>query len=306
MEALESKRRVIRARKSSCTADISRMDLITSIPASQASEAKHGLHTIQPESNSSSLSKLSTEVMSPMKRRRMDEESVEIIQKRSPTTIATTTTSTFSYKNRLNDIRYTYEDEPTGPSEKVVLMEHCPSDPHPLCLETPELSASSSAVQSAKKPRKHKLSIQSPSKPRDSKQSQLARIGSRRHSKSCRTAIEKHVPRGTKAQPINLSDTSDQELDSEATTDGESDRPVLRVNNIDGANESEQDHTLSDSDFESQGQLKARGDGAPRESRLGSRKEAYRAAKDLAGLGWGNGFVIVSSNAGRVEEETEL
>ena len=306
MEALESKRRVVRVRKSSCTADISRIDLITSSLASQTSEAKHGLHTIQPESNSSSLSKFSTEATPCMKRRRMEEESVGIIQTRSPTTIATTTTNTFSYRNRLNDIRYTYEDEPTGPSEKVVPIEHFPSDPHPLRLETPGLRASSFAVHSAKKSGKHKLSIQSPSNPRDAKQSQLAKIGSRRHSKSCRKASKKYIPQGTQAQPINLSDTSDQELDSEATTDGESDRPVLCVNNIDGANESEQDHTLSDSDFESPGQLKARGDEAPRESRLGSRKEAYRAAKNLAGLGWGNGFVIVSSNAGRVEEETEL
>ena len=247
-----------------------------------------------------------------MKRRRIDEVSLETIQKRSPATIATTTTSTFSCENRLNDIRHTYEDESTGPSEKLVPMEHYTSDLHPLHLETPESRHSSSAIHRVTKSQKHKLSVQSSSKPRGSKlkQSQLTKIGSRINSNPYRAASGKNIPQGTQAQPINLSDTSDQELDSEATTDGESDRPVVRVNNMDGANESEQDQdtqdTLSDSAFESQGQLKTRGVEAPRESRLRSRKEAYRAAKDLAGLGWGNDFVIVSSNAGRVEKETEL
>lgn len=311
MEALESKRETMRARKSPYTADIPRMNLRTSSPASQTSEAKHGLHAIQPDSNSSPLPKFSTEAGLCMKRRRIDEVSLERIQKRSPATIATTTTSTFSCENRLNDIRHTYEDESTGPSEKLAPMEHYTSDLHPLHLETPELRVSSSAVQSVKKSQKHKLSVRSSSsKPRGSKQSQLTKIGSRRDSNRYRTASEKNIPQGTQAQPINLSDTSDQELDSEATTDGESDRPVGRINNLDGANESEQDQdtqdSLSDSAFESQGQLKTRGDEAPGESRLRSRKEAYRAAKDLTGLGWGNDFVIVSSNTGRVEEETEL
>ena len=303
MEALESRREITRARKRSCTAGISRTELRISSPVSQTSEAKHDVHVIQPDSNSSPMSKLSTEAMSCMKRRRTDEGLVEIIQKRSPATIATTTTSTFSCENRLNDIRHKYGDEFTGPSDKPVLIEHSTSDLHPLNLETLGSRTSSSTVHDVKK-------LRSSSKPGGCEQSQLAKIGSRRDIKPCGTASEKDIPQGTQAQPINLSDTSDQELDSEATTDGESDRPVLRVNNVDGAIESEQDQdtqdTLSDSAFESQGQLKARGDEAPRESRLRSRKEAYQAAKDLAGLGWGNNFVIVSSNAGRVEEETEL
>ena len=316
MEALESKRETMRARKRSCTADFSRIELKTSSPASQTSEAKYDLHAIRPDSNITPLSKLKTEAMPCMKRRRINEGSVEVIQKRNSATIATTTTSTFSCENRLNDIHPSYGDESTAPSEKLVLMDHSMSDLHPLHLEKLELRAFSSTVHSAEKPRKHKPSIRFSSKIRGSRKSQLTKIGSKRDSKPCRTAGERNIPQGTQAQPINLSDTSDQEFDSEVTTDGESDRPVVRVNNLDGPVESEQyqdtqdtqntQNTLSDSAFESQGQLKASEDDAQRESRLRGRKEAYRAAKDLAGLGWANNYVIVSSNAGRVEEEAEL
>ena len=311
MQALESKREIMRARKRSCMAeDISRTQLKTSSPASQTSEAKHDFHAIQQDSNNSAPSKLSTEEMPCMKRRRIDEGSVETMQKRSSTTIATITTSTFSWESRLNDIHHTYGNESTGPSEKLLLMEHSTSDLHPLHMETLESRASSPPIYNVRKPQKQRASIRSPSKPRVSKRFQSKKIGSRRDLNPCGTASEKNLPQGTQAQPIHLSDTPDQELDSEATTDGESDRPLVRVKNMGGAIESEQKQdtqdTLSDSAFESQGQLKARGDEAPTESRLRSRKEAYRAAKDLADLGWGDSFVIVSSNSGRVEEETEL
>ncbi|KAL8793281.1 MAG: hypothetical protein Q9195_004141 [Heterodermia aff. obscurata] len=275
-------------------------------PASQRLEAKHDLHTKQPDSHSPPWSKLSIEAKPCMKKRRIDEGSAEKIQKGSPITIPTTTTNSCSCENRLNDIRYTYEDRSTSPSKKLVLMEHSTLDLHPLQLETPQLRASSFTVHNFKKLRKHKPSIQSSPKPWGSKQSQLDNISSRRDSDPCRTASEKKIPRGTQAQPIDLSDISDQEFDSEATTDGESDRPVAHANNMSGGGGEDTQDTLSDSAFESQGQLQPRVDEAPRRSRIRSRKEAYRAAKDLAGLGRGNNFVIVSSNAGRVEEETEL
>lgn len=112
------------------------------------------------------------------------------------------------------------------------------------------------------------------------------------------------------ARPIDLSDMSDPEFDSGATTDGESDRPATRVSAMDGADERQQDQdsqiTLSDSAFASQALHPAGESQETRGSRLRRRKDAYRAAKQLAGSGWGNDFVIVSSNASYDDEEIEL
>ena len=112
---------------------------------------------------------------------------------------------------------------------------------------------------------------------------------------------------GTQAQPIDLSNASDKDIDSDATTDDESSPSTARITNVDGADEDggrgDTQVTLSDSAFDSQGQLQGV---SCRSSRIQNRKEAYQAAKRLASSGLGDGFVIVSSRSTYGEEEIEL
>ena len=79
---------------------------------------------------------------------------------------------------------------------------------------------------------------------------------------------------------------------------------------MEGADERQQDQdsqiTLSDSAFGSQALHLAGESQEMRGSKLHRRKDAYRAAKQLAGSGWENDFVIVSSNPSRADEEIEL
>lgn len=134
---------------------------------------------------------------------------------------------------------------------------------------------------------------------------QLPREGGSKHVAENKPSVTRgDVPEGTQARPIDLSDTSDKDIDSDATTDGEGIAPTDRIKTMDGADDSEVEEntqiTLSDAAFESQEQI------WQDDSKLRSRKEAYRAAKGLAKSGWETDFVIVSSKSADDNYEVEL
>lgn len=307
MEALEPERKKMRTLKRPRPANSSQDHPRTLSQASQLSEMELNLPATEPDISISPSRNPSTDTTPHVKRRRTDEGTTKTAKTESPNTVTTALTSTMSYEGRLNGIRHSFEEHLLRPSKKLKPLQHSTSDPTPLRQRSPDSETPSMTVHAMTKTRNH-----GPSPPLPLKCTRPIPIKSRdkKAPKYSSNVGSLEIPEGTQARPIDLSDISDPEPDSDATTDRESDRPAARVSDMDGADEVEQDQdtqfTLSDSAFESQGRLQAKGNGATRDTRLRNRKEAYLAAKELADAGWENEFVIVSSNAGCDDDENEL
>ena len=239
-----------------------------------------------------------------MKRRRTNKTARD--HKKSPNTVTTASTNTFSLEGRLKRIRHSFHDHSHSneTSEKPRSLDNSTSDPTPLLWTTPKSKTTSVDETKLQGPQMEKPIGQSPAR-WVQPDPQLPSEGGSKHVAEKKTSITAGVfPEGTQARPIDLSEMSDKDIDSDVTTDGEKMAPTDRTRNMDVANESEFEEntqiTLSDAAFESQEQ--------PRQddSRLRSRKEAYRAAKGLAETGWENDFVIVSSKSADDNDEVEL
>ena len=289
----------------------SQAELRTSSQASESSrvdeEARPAhINSYSPPSCHSANSERSigNNTMSSVKRRRTDKTTGD--HKKSPNTVTTTSTNTFSLDGRLKGIRHSFHvhNHSNENSEKPGSPEHATSDPTPLLWMTPKSRTTSADEPKLQGFQMEKPSVEPPAKWVQPNLQLPSEGGSRHIAKNKRSVAGGDVPEGTQARPINLSDTTDKDIDSDVTTDGEGNARTDGIQNMDGADESEVEGntqlTLSDAAFESQAH--------PRQddSKIRIRKEAYRAAKDLAKSGWKNDFMIVSSKSADDNDEVEL
>lgn len=312
MERLEPERELMRSFERSEPAKGSQNELRTS---SQASQEEVHLGPPQPVNRNppsgpevQSERSTSTNTTPRVKRRRTDLEATHI--KPSPNTVTTASTNTFSYDGRLNRIRHSFHDDShsNNATEKPRSIEHSTSDPTPVHLHAPVPRTMTPNGRRLKEWGKQKQIIKPSCKEDKLYEPLRSESGSKKVTKIDSTVAPQDIPKGTQACPIDLSDVSDKDVDSDATTDGESSAPAARIKNMADAdvNEVEGDTqvTLTDSAFDSQSQVQQ--DQPTIGSKLRNRKEAYRAAKELVESGWVNDFVIVSSNSAHDNEEMEL
>ena len=306
MIALEPQRQQLNdahKRRKSCEG--SQNELRTSSQASEKSQEDQDSRPVHINSYSSlsrhsakSERSVSKNTTPRVKRRRTDKTAGG--HKKSPNTVTTASTNTFSLDGRLNGIRHSFHghNHSNETSEKPRSLEHSTSHPTPLVGTTPKSQTTSADEPKLQGLQVEKPIVQSPAK-------ELPSEGGSKHITKKKTLVAPlDFLEGTQARPIDLSDASDKDVDLDATTDGEGVAPTSRIQNMDGADESDVEEdtqiTVSDAAFESQEQLRQD------DSKLRSRKAAYRAAKGLARSGWKNDFVIVSSKSADDHDEVEL
>ena len=311
MEEFEPQRELMRAHQRSEPMKGSQHELSTSSQASQEEDHLGGPQPVNCSSPSGPEVKperfTSTNTTPRVKRRKTDRGATE--DKRSPNTMATVSTNTFSYDGRRNHIRHSFPNNShnNDAAKKPRSIEHSTSDPTPLHLHglVPKTITSNRSI--LKESRNSKSIVKPFSKEGKLYQPLPSEVESENVAKSNSSVAPQDISKGTQACPIDLSDVSDKDVDSDATTDDERSAPTARIKNMDGADGSEVEAdtqvTLSDSAFDSQVHQQ---DQASTNSKVRNRKEAYRAAKELVDAGWVNDFVIVSSNSAHDNEEIEL
>lgn len=196
MEALEPKREIRRSLKRPRPADSSQNDLKDSSQASEVLATDDPICATRPGSNSSPTPITSTEAIPRVKRRRTDDELLEIVKPRSPKPISTAPINTFPYERRLNGMRHSDERHPAGESAKPKSIGHSTSDPTPLHPATPESRMSPATTDDTTRSNYLEQRVQSSLTGRGLLQRSLTEGGNKRTPK-CSTVKAAQEPDGS-------------------------------------------------------------------------------------------------------------
>ena len=241
----------------------------------------------------------------PPKRRRTDAANPPSDSTTSPNGGQTASSNMSSYPRRLSEMQRSFESYVAQRAAQPRLP-HSKSDPVPLSTtKVPGTLTSSGRAREE---------IKGPRNVRDRQEwTKHDRVNSAKlEVPRVRNFHGEDVSIGTQSRPLELSSDSNEGADSSTDDEQVPSKPQAdQTASFDGANELDIDEaegsdtqlTLSDSAFRSQEQPQhqARGDNVP--ARLAHRKSAYKAVQGRNGLKWDG---LISSSCGHGAEEVEL